>query len=163
MAPLTVSISNKSGVKQSYAIFAELPQITYSGRSDIPVTRRIITSVHYVANDEGQAIFTLSKNWYATCGIYDVVAQDDEDGSGKKIGSGTEVVDMRRVYLSRTDVSSGGVKVQGTSLEIECANGTPSFATSSAPSSQKIEADVGCFVIRTKNDFSSQEAKSSKS
>ena len=157
MGPFTISISNKSGSKQSYAIFAEAPTIKPSS-SERRVTTGIITSVHGVSNGKGQASFILSKQLYATCGTYDVEFDSTMGDENKSpIGTGTEVVDQREVELSY--VQSNGTLVHGSLWEVDASGGSPSFATSNPEPG----AEKECFAIKTRGDFTDQEAKLSMS
>lgn len=80
----------------------------------------------------------LPKSWYATCGAYDVntdstvrQVQATDKYHPKPIGSGCEVIDQREVELgTRTDA---GAEVPGSTLEIECDNGTPCFVKPDTP------------------------------
>ncbi|KAK4124716.1 hypothetical protein N657DRAFT_679551 [Parathielavia appendiculata] len=163
--PLYRDISNKYGGKQSYAIFAEAPQIQANSQVITAITRRIITSVHYVPSGDGQANIFLPKSWYATCGTYDVdtdstarQVQAADKNHLKPIGSGCEVIDQREVELgTRTDA---GVEVPGSTLEIECDNGTPCFVKPYTPLTRL--GAIDSFAIRTRTDFIPQEAKANK-
>ncbi|KAK4182073.1 hypothetical protein QBC35DRAFT_550340, partial [Podospora australis] len=104
----------------------------------------------------GQATIYLRKIWYATCGMYDVDTESTARGvtgnlKAKAAGSGTEVIDQREVELGATD--NAGVMIHGSSREMECTNGTPCF----------VKPDhMGCFALRTRADFTPQEAKANK-
>ncbi|KAK9418683.1 hypothetical protein SUNI508_07940 [Seiridium unicorne] len=164
MSRYIVSISNKSGSKQSYAVFAALPQIQANNQAVTTIHRRIITSVHSVPTGDGQANIFLPKAWYATCGTYDV---DTETATRqvtaavknrKVVSSGTEIVDQREVELgSLTDT---GLQLPGSTLVIECSDGTPCFATSDQTIPRAGALDH--FAIRTLTDFTAQEAKANK-
>ncbi len=164
MSRYIISISNRYGSKQSYAIFAEAPLIQANNQVLTATTRRIITSVHYVPSGDGQANIFLPKSWYATCGTYDVdtdsvirQAQAADKDHLKPVGSGCEVIDQREVELgTRTET---GVELPGSTLEIECGNGTPCFVQPDAPLARMGAADR--FAIRTRTDFTPQEAKAS--
>lgn len=81
--PFTISVANKSGTIQSYAVFSEVPTIRSSGTApgiSKKSTIRIITSVKGVSSGEGVGYFTLSKKLYAVCGTYDV---DGDPGEGR--------------------------------------------------------------------------------
>lgn len=81
--PFTISVANKSGTIQSYAVFSEAPTIRSSGSAPGNSKRstiRIITSVKGVSSGQGVGYFTLSKKLYAICGTYDV---DSDPGEGK--------------------------------------------------------------------------------
>lgn len=80
-APFTISVANKSGVIQSYAIFSEAPTILSSSAAPCTSTKsttRIITSIKGVSSDQGVGYFTLSKKLYAICGTYDVEGDNAE-------------------------------------------------------------------------------------
>ncbi len=165
MSRYIITISNKYGSKQSYAIFAEAPLIQANSQVLTAITRRIITSVHYVPSGDGQANIFLPKSWYATCGTYDVdtdstlrqVQAAADKNHLKPIGSGCEVIDQREVELgTRTDA---GVEVPGSTLEIECDHGTPCFVKPDTPLNRL--GTIDGFAIRTRADFISQEAKAS--
>lgn len=163
MSLYIISISNKYGRKQSYAIFAETPVIQGNNQLLTAITRRIITSVHYVPSGDGQANIFLPKSWYATCGTYDVDTDSTvrqvqaADKNLKPIGSGTEVIDQREVELGARDTA--GVELPGSTLEIECMNGTPCFVKPDPP--LKRVGSFDRFAIRTRTDFTPQEAKAS--
>lgn len=157
MAPYIVSINNQSDSKQAYAIFAAAPAIKRNGDSAVDVVTRIITSVRGVASPQGQASFMLSKKLFATCGVYDVEADPSpQNQHRKRIGTGIEVVDQRAVDLGCLD--EAGRLVRGTTLRIECSDGTPAFTTDEITPS----GALGCFSILTGRDFSVKEAKHSE-
>jgi hypothetical protein len=157
MAPYIISINNQSSSKQSYAIFAAAPTIKRNGNSAVSVVTRIITSVRGVASPQGQASFMLSKKLFATCGVYDVEADTSpQNQHRKRIGTGIEVVDQRPVVLGCKD--ERGRPLPGTTLRIECSDGTPAFTTEEIHPS----GDFGSFCILTGRDFSVKEAKHSK-
>lgn len=157
MAPYIVSINNQSSCKQAYAIFAAAPVIKRNGDSTVDVVTRIITSVRGVASPQGQASFMLSKKLFATCGVYDVEADlSPQNQHRKRIGTGIEVVDQRPVVLGCSD--ERGRPIPGTTLRIECSDGTPAFTKEEITPS----GVPGCFYILTGRDFSVKEAKHSK-
>ncbi|GFP60265.1 hypothetical protein TASIC1_0017002700 [Trichoderma asperellum] len=152
MAPYIISINNQSDSKQAYAIFAAAPAIKRNGDSAVEVVTRIITSVRGVASPQGQASFMLSKKLVATCGVYDVEADlSPQNQHRKRIGTGIEVVDQRAVDLGRLD--EAGRLVRGTTLRIECSDGTPAFTKEEIPPSGALD----CFSILTGRDFSGRE------
>ncbi|KAL7902147.1 hypothetical protein HDV63DRAFT_399256 [Trichoderma sp. SZMC 28014] len=154
MAPYIVSINNQSSCKQAYAIFAAAPVIKRNGDSTVDVVTRIITSVRGVASPQGQASFMLSKKLFATCGVYDVEADlSPQNQHRKRIGTGIEVVDQRPVVLGCSD--ERGRPIPGTTLRIECSDGTPAFTKEEITPS----GVPGCFYILTGRDFSVKEAK----
>jgi hypothetical protein len=110
-----------------------------------------------VASGQGQATFVLSKQLIATCGIYDISSDvsDPPDPKKKPVGTGTEVVDQRYVDLGSKELN--GTPIPGSFLEIDCSSGTPCFSRASTDSS----AGVGAFVVKTKPDFTLQQAASS--
>ncbi|KAF4453770.1 hypothetical protein F53441_3596 [Fusarium austroafricanum] len=154
MAPYTITINNKSQSSSSYGIYAEPPGVTPA----VTTTTRIISRVIGVASGQGQATFILSKQLIATCGIYDISSDvsDPPDPKKKPVGTGTEVVDQRYVDLGSKELD--GTPVPGSFLEIDCSSGTPSFSRASTHSS----AGVGAFVVKTKPDFTLQQAASNK-
>ncbi|KAM0478564.1 hypothetical protein ACHAPX_005153 [Trichoderma viride] len=157
MAPYIVSINNQSNIKQAYAIFAAAPTIKRNGDSTVDVVTRIITSVRGVASSQGQASFMLSKKLFATCGVYDVEADlSPQNQHRKRIGTGIEVVDQRPVVLGCSD--ERGRSVPGTTLRIECSDGTPVFTKEEITPS----GVTGCFSILTGRDFSVKEARHSE-
>ncbi|KAK2605657.1 hypothetical protein N8I77_008481 [Diaporthe amygdali] len=160
-APFTISVANKSGVMQSYAIFSDAPTIRSSGGSPGTSTRstiRIITSVKGVSSGQGMGCFTLSKKLYATCGTYDVDSDPSEgDEERSPVGTGTEVIDQRPVALGKTDVK--GKNIGGTLLEVDSSGGSPAFVNGG---DQEAAGEVDCFAIRTRSEFTSQEAKLNK-
>jgi hypothetical protein len=153
MAPYTISVNNKSGSKQSYAIFTEAPIIKPSS-PERKVTTGIITSVHGVSTGKGQASFILSKQLYATCGTYDVEFDSTTSDDNKSpIGTGTEVIDQRPVSLGFKE--SNGKASSGSMWEVDTTGGAPSFATNNPEPG----SDFECFAIKTRGDFTDQEAK----
>ena len=146
--PYTISITNQSGTKKSYALFGEAPTIVPAA-SERKVATGIIASVRGVSPGSGQASFILSKQLYVTCGTYDVEFESS-DGNKKAVGTGTEVVDQR---LIRALGSDGGQL--GDLWEVDSKEGSPSFA---APEPQTGGAK-GCFAVKTRGDFTTQEAK----
>jgi hypothetical protein len=157
MAPYIVSINNQSNSKQAYAIFAAAPSIKRNGDSTVDVVTRIITSVRGVVSPHGQASFMLSKKLFATCGVYDVEADPSpQNQHRKRIGTGIEIVDQRPVVLGSSD--ERGRPVPGTTLRIECSDGTPAFTKEEITSS----GAPGCFSILTGRDFSIKEARHSE-
>lgn len=157
MAPYIVSINNQSSSKQAYAIFAAAPAIKRNGDSTVDVVTRIITSVRGVASPQGQASFMLSKKLFATCGVYDVEADPSpQNQHRKRIGTGIEVVDQRPVVLGCSD--ERGKPVPGTTLRIECSDGTPAFTKEEITPSGVLD----CFSILTGRDFSVKEARHSE-
>ena len=103
------------------------------------------------------ASFILSKRTYATCGTYDVDSDPvDEGEDSSTVGTGTEVIDKRPVLLGFFD--SRGRTVNGTMLEVDSSGGSPSFVTSELEPT----GDLGCFALRSRADFTPQEAKYSK-
>ena len=100
----------------------------------------------------------LSKKLFATCGVYDVEADTSpQNQHRKRIGTGIEVVDQRPVVLGCKD--ERGRSLPGTTLRIECSDGTPAFTTEEINPS----GDFASFCILTGRDFSVKEAKHSKS
>jgi hypothetical protein len=160
LAPYSISISNKSGEKQSYAIFAEAPVIkTTSGSAasaSIKFATRIITSVRGVSHGHGMASFILSRRLYASCGTYDVDSDEDGDDDKSPVGTGTEVIDQRPVTLGK--LNAKGKLVPGTLLEVDSSGGSPSFVQGDPEAA----ADVDCFAIRARADFTAQEARLSE-
>ncbi|KAK0634148.1 hypothetical protein B0T14DRAFT_508470 [Immersiella caudata] len=154
MAPYTISIDNRSGIKQSYGLFAAPPTIKHNGASEVQVATRIISSAHAVPSPQGQATFMMSKKVYARCGVYDVeVDTAPADKNRKRVGTGIEVVDQRLVTLGFTD--DRGRLVPGTTLVIDSSDGTPAFSQRDTD-----PAGVeGCFCVRTGQDFTFREAK----
>ncbi|KAG6367304.1 hypothetical protein INS49_001491 [Diaporthe citri] len=151
--PFTTSVANKSGTVQSYAVFSEAPTIRSSGSSpgiSKISTIRIITSVKGVSSGQGIGYFTLSKKLYAICGTYDV------DGHEERLpaGTGAEVIDYKLVTSGKIDAT--GKAIGGTLLEVDSSEGSPAFVKGYE---QEPVAEADCFVIRTRSEFTSQEAK----
>ncbi|CAM1509873.1 Fc.00g002080.m01.CDS01 [Cosmosporella sp. VM-42] len=131
MASYVVSVSNKSGAKKSYAIFAETPKIETSAGSLVQTTTRIISSARAVPSDKGQATFVPSKDWYTISGTDDVdLDRRRRDDNRKKFSSGITVMDHREVQLGFKDPPS--TLMSGTFLEVECADVTLCFSDSGA-------------------------------
>jgi len=158
MAPYIISVNNQTNSKQSYAIFSAPPTIKRNGDDTaVHIVTRIITSVRGVASPSGLASFMLSKQLYATCGVYDVETDPSPHNHyRKRIGTGIEVVDQRAVSLGTKN--KDGSAVNGTTLRIECSGGTPAFTEDILASSGALD----CFAVVTGNDFSSKEAKANQ-
>ncbi|OBS23316.1 hypothetical protein FPOA_03865 [Fusarium poae] len=154
MVPFTITVNNKSQASSSYGIYAEPPGVTPS----VTTTTRIISRVVGVASGQGQATFVLSKQLIATCGIYDISSDvsDPPDPKKRPVGTGTEVVDQRYVDLGSKELD--GTPVAGSYLEVDCSSGTPSFSRASTHPL----AGIGAFVVKTKPDFTLQQAASNK-
>ena len=154
-APYTISIRNKSSVKQSYAIFAEPPVIKSSSPDEVLVTTYIISVGHGVAPGAGEATFILSKSLYATCGTYDVEFEENSQFD-KGHATGTEIIDQRPVILGQQD--AGDVLIRGTTLQVEVSDGCPIFSKKNPDRTGKLD----CFAMITREDFKVSEAKMNK-
>ncbi|KAF4337524.1 hypothetical protein FBEOM_8622 [Fusarium beomiforme] len=154
MSPYTITINNKSQSKAAYGIYAEPPAVTPT----VTTTTRVISRVIGVASGHGQATFILSKQLIATCGIYDINSDisDPPDPKKKPVGTGTEVIDQRYVDLGSKALDD--TLIPGSFLEVDCSSGTPSFSKASTDPS----ATVGLFAVKTKPDFTLQQAVSNK-
>ena len=154
MGPYTISINNKSGSKQSYALFAEAPTLKPNS-PERKVTTGIVTSVHGVSSGKGQASFIISKQLYATCGTYDVEFDPTAGANDHKspVGTGTEVIDQREVVLGFRE--SNGRETPGSLWEVDASGGSPAFATNNPEPGGELD----CFAIKTRGDFTDQEAK----
>lgn len=117
------------------------------------ITNRVIAAA-WGSSNKGSVKFTTTRGIYATCGIYDV--EVDTTSVTPQMGTGIEVIDQRPVILGSKGVD--GSRVLGTLLEVETSTGTPSF------SKPPLEpgGNIGCFAIRTKTDFTSDDATHSK-
>jgi len=156
MTPYSISISNESGEKQNYAIFSEAPAIKSSSSMDVKVTTGIIASVRGVSSGHGMGCFTLSKQLYATCGTFDAdFGGPGGDDSKSPVGTGTEVIDQRPVVLG--SLNSHGTLIPGSLLQVETNSGSPSFISKDP----ELGGELDCFAIRTKGDFTTQEARQS--
>ncbi|KAI0390901.1 hypothetical protein F5Y17DRAFT_37005 [Xylariaceae sp. FL0594] len=141
---LTITVTNNSGVMQSYGLFSAVPTITPA--SD-PVFNDIITVFKGVPGNGGQAFFTMpSAELYAICGAVNRDAIDD--------GVQKEIVDKQAVVLGHT--ADDGKTVPGSTCSVLVENGSPTFdrGASVAPM-----GNAGCFCVRTNTDFSYKEAK----
>lgn len=91
----------------------------------------------------------LSKKLFATCGVDDIEADPSpQNQHGKRIGTGIEVVDQRSVVLGCSD--ERGRPVYGTTLRIECSDGTPALTTEETTPS----GVPGYYSILTGRNFS---------
>jgi len=141
---LTITVTNKSGVMQSYGLFSGEPTIT---PVTTPVFNDIITVFKGVPGNGGQAFFTMpSAELYAICGAINRDAIDD--------GLQKEIVDKQAVVLGHT--ADDGKTVPGTTCNVQVTNSSPTFerGASVAP-----VGNAGCFCLRTTTDFSYKEAK----
>ena len=142
---LTITITNNSGIQQSYALFAGEPTIQPSVK---PIHNDIITVFKGVAGGGGgQAFFTIPHaQLYAICGTSNRDAIED--------GVQLEIVDKQLITLGHT--TDEGKLVAGTTCNVSVENGTPVFNRHAAVGPL---GNPGCFCIRTSTDFSYKEAK----
>lgn len=142
---LTITVTNRSGVLQSYALFAGEPTVTPVTK---PIFNDIITVLQGVPGSGGQAFFTMpSSELYAICGTNNRDAIDD--------GVQVEIVDKQPVVLGHQ--TDDGRTVPGTTSAVVVPSaGSLVFdrGVNLAP-----VGNPGCFCVRTTTDFSYKEAK----
>ncbi|KAK1754832.1 hypothetical protein QBC47DRAFT_413752 [Echria macrotheca] len=154
MAPLVITINNKSQGTASYGVYAEPPAIS----PRVAATTRIIACAHGVPSGQGQATIILSKNLIATCGIYNISSDvtDPPDPKRKTVGTGVEIIDQRHVDVTYKETD--GKIVSGTCLEVDSSSGTPTFVRPAYPA----PAVVGAFSVKMRTDFTPQQAASQR-
>ncbi|KAI1177883.1 hypothetical protein F4777DRAFT_576695 [Nemania sp. FL0916] len=142
---LTITVTNLSGVTQSYALFAGTPTVTPTTK---PIYNDIITVLRGVPGSGGQAFFTMpSAELVAICGTSNRDAIDD--------GVQVEIVDKQAVVLGHQ--ADDGKTVPGTTSSVLVPSaGSLVFdrGVNTAPA-----GNPGCFCLRTTTDFSYKEAK----
>jgi hypothetical protein len=141
-----LSILNKSGTTQSYAVFAGAPVIT---PQVTPIYNDFVASFRGVSNG-GHAIFTMRlDNLHAICGTRNYDISTD--------GVQIEVVDHRPIILGKTDHE--GRLTAGSTCAISVKDGSPQF-----DSRQPLPGlgDKDTFCMRTKTDFTFQDAEAGK-
>lgn len=136
----TITVRNKSGAQQHYALFNKPPKVT--GR----VQGQIWSNVFATGNtpNKSQAHFSLYTQYFAIV------------GSSQGTPANGVVVDVsgeRPVNLGYTQ--SNGKHVAGTTLALQVTDGAPQFSETPYPDGSYVNA----FEIKTGPDFTIAEAK----
>lgn len=141
---LSITITNNSGVLQSYALFTGEPTVTPEVS---PIYNDIITTFKGVSGNGGQAFFTMpSAQLHAICGTIHRDAIEE--------GVQTEIVDKQSVTLGH--VTDEGKLIPGSTCSVEVQKGSMVFSRTAAVT---MLGNPGCFCIRTATDFAYTEAK----
>ncbi|KAJ0415146.1 hypothetical protein BJY00DRAFT_318136 [Aspergillus carlsbadensis] len=136
----SITISNRSTVSQSYAIFSQVPTITPTAQG---LTSHAILVAKGVAPKSGTAYFSIPReSYYAICGT----SHQDE-------ATTIHVLDRRPVTLG---VAEASILRPGTTCVTKVFSDTLSFALWGGPAVDRGEA--GAFCIQTDSDFTYKEA-----
>ncbi|KAG5663423.1 hypothetical protein KAF25_001359 [Fusarium avenaceum] len=136
----SITINNRSGAHQHYAIFNKPPTVTGS------VSGQVWSNVFATASTpQGQrANVSVYKKYYAIVGY----SQDSP-----RVGVQVDVSGSKDVTLGSTE--SDGSTVPGTTLQLLVQDGAPQFGDDSLSD----EAPTDAFEIQTGSDFTISEAK----
>lgn len=142
-ASYTITLLNKTGASQSYALFSQPPSVK-------PTVERLTSHAILVARDvaarTGNAFFTFPRDKYhAICGVNQ---QDDS-------------VHLR--VLDRCAVTLGSGRTsnfhRGTTCAMDASSATPFFASWAGPADD--QGEIGAFCLRTPGGFTFEKAKNS--
>ncbi|RMZ71712.1 hypothetical protein GMOD_00006855 [Pyrenophora seminiperda CCB06] len=143
----TITITNNSGVLQSYALFAAAPSITPETK---PIHNDIITVFKNVSGNGGQVFFTMPiAQLHAICGT---IQRD-----GLQNGVQTEIIDKERVQLGR--VTDDSKMVPGSTCSVEVQKGSLIFSRRTAGNGV---GEPEAFCVCTGTDFAYTEARSGR-
>lgn len=143
-SPNTIIIKNRTGIAQSYQIFAGTPAV--GGGTPSGMRSHVYQSSGRTPN--GATVkFTLSREYYAAVGT----KRGSESGSQV-----TTVASVKPVALGVSNPD--GTLTPGTTLDMVVAEGVPTFGDEPTEPSGWSKS----FAVRTHGDFSSEEARESK-
>jgi hypothetical protein len=140
MNKYTITITNKSGSHQNYALFSQAPVVSGA------VQPKIWTNVFKTANTASHQIakFSIYKQYYAVCG--------SSSGSPKE---GVQVDVSQSIPVTLGSKKDDGSAVPGTAVAFMVDQGAPAFSDKVLPDSSYPNA----FEIDTMADFTVAEAK----
>jgi len=138
------TIHNKSGGRQSYALFAGMPEVK---PAQDHITSHAIVAARGIASGSGSAVFVIPRNdLYAICGTIYLNHQIR-----------VQVLDKQQVHLGR---KVSGFDHPGTNCLMDIDEGTPFFAPWGGSTDDA--GEPGAFCVKSAK-FATEEARNSKS